>query len=71
VRAAFARCAKEEEMAVTRPQLIARMRRLRDDIRQMFADAASWNDFSEARARGCPPAEIDPTGEMQAEGLNR
>lgn len=54
-----------------RARIISKMRRSRDEIRQMFTDAASWNDNSTARKNGAPPIDIDPDGSLRRilEGL--
>lgn len=47
----------------TRSGILRRFRRLRDEIKQMFVDADSWND--NARKLGDPLIDPDPFGEMR------
>lgn len=47
-----------------RERIISAARRQLNDIRQYFADVASWNDNSDARKAGCEPVDPDPTGVM-------
>lgn len=51
-------------MDANRDRIIAAARRQLDDIRQYFAEVASWNDNSAARKAGCDPIDPDPTGVM-------
>lgn len=53
--------------------LVARARKLRADIEQIFTDAASWNDNSRARKNGAAPINPDPDGSLRrmAEGLDK
>lgn len=51
-----------------RDQIVADIRRTRDEMRQILTDLDSWNDSSEARKRGEPPItydDIDPDGSMR------
>lgn len=46
-----------------RDRLVGNALRLRDEIRQIFIDVASWND--NVRAPGEDPIDPDPDGSLQ------
>lgn len=47
-----------------RARVVRKARKARAAIAQIFTDAASWNQFSEARKAGCAPIDPDPDGRM-------
>lgn len=49
----------------SRSEIIDSLRRLRDDIRQLFIDAESYNENSPFVKAGCEPVHPDPYGEMR------
>lgn len=51
-------------MDAQRERIISAARRQLEDIRQYFAEVASWNENSDARKAGCDPIDPDPTGVM-------
>lgn len=49
----------------TRDDIIQDAKRIKAEVEQVFMDAASWNDYSTARKRGCAPIDPDPYGELR------
>lgn len=64
-------CADAMEAWRKRGLTIKHARSLLAEIDQIFTDAASWNDNSEARKNGAPPIDPDPDGQLRKirEGL--
>lgn len=51
-----------------REQIIADIRRTRDEMQQIFSDVDSWNENSESRKRGAAAItydDVDPGGWMR------
>lgn len=48
-----------------RERIINKAKKLRSEIRQIFTDCESWNEFATARKKGEPPIDPDPYGDLR------